>query len=415
MVDVTDADRAFAAALLVAAERAGQVVWSDPARLRQELRADLVGIKGLNGEVVHASIMAGALGVPGRLAGGVDLSSQVELILSSTGSSKAVVRDALAIWQMVLDAVGQGEAGAPPPLMATGEVGSMRPAETGVDPASAGLGHGVRRGAASQAAVWVDQTASAAAVRVDQPASAAVLPVGESSSPQSVAKTVGGGFDERPERQTAALLRPGRVLALTAALMAAAIAAIMLTGNSSDNAGAAAQTGAPASQQSSGPSAASAATPPVTAPQTTNPPTPTPSATVAPTTATVVTSAPPSTLPAALPAGDFVAVIPRRLMDTRTGLGLPGGGKGPQTVALANIAGETGGLPLTAVKAVVLNVTVTDPSRDGYITVFATDTRPYDVSHLAFGAASTQSSMVVTPRARLVRSTCGSPKAWPAT
>jgi hypothetical protein len=80
--------------------------------------------------------------------------------------------------------------------------------------------------------------------------------------------------------------------------------------------------------------------------------------------------------PAIAPVTDsFTAVTPTRILDTRSGKGLPGGtpaavGQG-QTVTLA-VAGQ-GGIPASGVDAVVMNVTAITPSRSTYVTVFSGD------------------------------------------
>jgi len=125
--------------------------------------------------------------------------------------------------------------------------------------------------------------------------------------------------------------------------------------------------------------------------------------TTAPTTslAPATTVAPPSTAGVApttsVPinaGGDFVAVAPTRLIDTRTGVGT-GGRSGKSSSVTTSIVGLTGGMPAGLVKAVALNVTIAEATQAGYLTVSAAGTRPVDVSQIAFVSA-TASSLIVT-------------------
>jgi len=66
-----------------------------------------------------------------------------------------------------------------------------------------------------------------------------------------------------------------------------------------------------------------------------------PTTSVAPSTAPAVSTAPIATVPPA-PGGDFVAVTPARLIDTRTGLGMAGAKVGKAPLVTASVAGRTG-------------------------------------------------------------------------
>lgn len=90
-------------------------------------------------------------------------------------------------------------------------------------------------------------------------------------------------------------------------------------------------------------------------------------------------------------AGNLGALAPARLLDTRSGGGPVRSG---QTVTLS--VGGRGGVPLTGVRAVVLNVTVTAPTQPGNIIVWAGGTRPL-VSNLNFVAGQTVPNLVVAP------------------
>ncbi|MEV4190375.1 hypothetical protein [Streptomyces toxytricini] len=101
---------------------------------------------------------------------------------------------------------------------------------------------------------------------------------------------------------------------------------------------------------------------------------------------------------AAARAGDrFTALSPARLLDTRAGLGRPGtgpvaaGGEVPLQVA------GRGGVPQSGVKAVVLNVTVTEPQSDGHLTVWPSGSSRPDSSNLNWTAGRTAANQVVAP------------------
>lgn len=91
--------------------------------------------------------------------------------------------------------------------------------------------------------------------------------------------------------------------------------------------------------------------------------------------------------------GTFTSLVPDRVLDTRNGTGSSIGAvpaKGSVTVQVAG----AGGVPSTGVAAVALNVTVTSPTRGGYLTVHPSDqTRPV-VSNLNFSAGQTIANAV---------------------
>ncbi|HUP73710.1 MAG TPA: hypothetical protein VM282_11780 [Acidimicrobiales bacterium] len=133
---------------------------------------------------------------------------------------------------------------------------------------------------------------------------------------------------------------------------------------------------------------------------TTAPETSVPSTTVAATTSVAPsTGAPVSTAATATVApatgGDFVAVTPTRLVDTRTGVGTTEARAGKAPLVTASIAGRAGAPAPAAVKALALNVTIAEPSQAGFLTVAAAGSRPSDVSQIAFVSA-TASSLIVT-------------------
>jgi hypothetical protein len=81
--------------------------------------------------------------------------------------------------------------------------------------------------------------------------------------------------------------------------------------------------------------------------------------------------APPASA-AELPAGSsrLVTVAPARVMDTRSGIGVPAGARAPGSVVQLPVAG-TGAVPAGAT-AVVLNVTLTQAAGPGFVQVFPT-------------------------------------------
>ncbi|MGW6612552.1 hypothetical protein ACWGA0_03695 [Streptomyces erythrochromogenes] len=102
-------------------------------------------------------------------------------------------------------------------------------------------------------------------------------------------------------------------------------------------------------------------------------------------------------IPAAQAGDRFTTLSPARLLDTRAGLGRAGtapvaaGGE----VSL-QVAGRAG-VPRSGVKAVVLNVTVTDPTSDGHLTVWPSGTTRPDSSNLNWTTGRTVPNQVVVP------------------
>lgn len=94
--------------------------------------------------------------------------------------------------------------------------------------------------------------------------------------------------------------------------------------------------------------------------------------------------------------GAFNGLTPTRILDTRSGTGtskgpVPAGG----TVVL-DVEGQ-GGIPATGVSAVVLNVTVTQPTTSGFITVYGDGMARPLASNLNFVAGQTVPNLVVAP------------------
>ncbi|MER7894185.1 hypothetical protein ABTX15_30665 [Micromonospora sp. NPDC094482] len=67
--------------------------------------------------------------------------------------------------------------------------------------------------------------------------------------------------------------------------------------------------------------------------------------------------------------GTYYPVAPTRLMDTRDGLGAPMAKVGPSGTVDLQVAGR-GGVPVSGVGAVVVNVTITGPTADSFVTLY---------------------------------------------
>lgn len=94
------------------------------------------------------------------------------------------------------------------------------------------------------------------------------------------------------------------------------------------------------------------------------------------------------------PDGLYNPLVPSRLLDTRNGTGAPPGMVGPGQSLDLQVTGR-GGVPPTGVEAVVLNVTVTNPTSAGVLTVYPTGlTRPL-ASNLNFVAGQTVPNRVM--------------------
>ena len=97
---------------------------------------------------------------------------------------------------------------------------------------------------------------------------------------------------------------------------------------------------------------------------------------------------------AAAPTSTFVAVTPRRILDTKSSLGA-----GP-VIALGTTRLQVDGvaqIPSSGVAAVVLTVTVSAPGSSGYLTVFADATTRPGTSNLNFGTGQTLADQVYAP------------------
>ena len=97
--------------------------------------------------------------------------------------------------------------------------------------------------------------------------------------------------------------------------------------------------------------------------------------------------------PAPVP-GAFHPLMPARVLDTRSGVGAAAAKAGPGATLGLQVAGR-GGVPASGVSAVVLNITVTDPTATGYVTTWpAGEARPL-ASNLNFTPGQTVPNLVV--------------------
>ncbi|MFD9303903.1 peptidoglycan recognition protein [Streptomyces sp. NPDC060048] len=91
-----------------------------------------------------------------------------------------------------------------------------------------------------------------------------------------------------------------------------------------------------------------------------------------------------------------INIGPKRLMDTRAGLGVPQAKVGAQGVVTLSVAGAND-IPATGVTAVVLNVTATNPTASSYVSVYPSGTVRSSASNLNFTPGQTIPNLVVVP------------------
>jgi hypothetical protein len=92
--------------------------------------------------------------------------------------------------------------------------------------------------------------------------------------------------------------------------------------------------------------------------------------------------------------GGFTSLTASRVLDTRTGLGAPKAAVAAGGTVHLQVAG-IGGVPSSGVSAVVLNVTVTAPTKPGVITVYGDQTTRPGTSNLNFVAGQSVPSLVI--------------------
>jgi len=98
------------------------------------------------------------------------------------------------------------------------------------------------------------------------------------------------------------------------------------------------------------------------------------------------------TIPAGPDSGSFVSIAPERIIDTRDGTGAPAAPIAPGDTLTFDFGGADSGIA-----AVVMNVTVTQPTAAGYITVYPGGTTRPLASNLNFGPGQTVPNLVVAP------------------
>ena len=94
--------------------------------------------------------------------------------------------------------------------------------------------------------------------------------------------------------------------------------------------------------------------------------------------------------------GAFNSLMPGRVLDTRNGTGAAQAAVSPGNTVKLTVDGQ-GGLPATGLRAVVLNVTVTQAASSGYVTAFADGTSRPVASNLNFVAGETVPNLVIAP------------------
>ncbi|MEU8759364.1 hypothetical protein [Streptomyces sp. NPDC048659] len=98
-----------------------------------------------------------------------------------------------------------------------------------------------------------------------------------------------------------------------------------------------------------------------------------------------------STLP-----GTYTPVTPTRLLDTREGLGAAKAKVGPNGTVRLKVAGAAG-VPAEGLTSVVLNVTATNATADGFVSVYPSGTLRTSSSSLNFKAGKTAANLVTVP------------------
>ncbi|WP_327280494.1 hypothetical protein [Streptomyces sp. NBC_01205] len=95
------------------------------------------------------------------------------------------------------------------------------------------------------------------------------------------------------------------------------------------------------------------------------------------------------------PGSDFTPYAPTRLLDTRDGTGAPKGKVAPYATTRVKISGN-GTIP-AGVTAVVLNVTATNTTSGGHVTVFPEGSDRPTTSNVNFSAGQTVPNLVIVP------------------
>jgi hypothetical protein len=93
----------------------------------------------------------------------------------------------------------------------------------------------------------------------------------------------------------------------------------------------------------------------------------------------------------------FNGVAPRRLLDTRIGLGAAKAKLQPGTPIKLQVAGGSSGLPAGGVSAVTLNLTATEPDRAGWLAAYPCDQPLPGTSNVNYLANQTIPNSVTVP------------------
>jgi hypothetical protein len=93
-------------------------------------------------------------------------------------------------------------------------------------------------------------------------------------------------------------------------------------------------------------------------------------------------------------AGELQPLTPARILDTRIGNGAPTAKIAPASFLNLQVTGA-GGVPTSGVSSVVMNVTATNPSAAGFLTVFPTGAPTPVASNLNFNAGDTVPNRVI--------------------
>jgi glucose/arabinose dehydrogenase len=101
-----------------------------------------------------------------------------------------------------------------------------------------------------------------------------------------------------------------------------------------------------------------------------------------------------STAPAPTGTGVYTSLTPARILDTRDGTGGIAGPVGSSATIDLQITGR-GGIPSAAVSAVAMNVTVTQPTASGFLTLFPSGTPRPLAANLNFDPGKTVPNLVV--------------------
>ena len=96
------------------------------------------------------------------------------------------------------------------------------------------------------------------------------------------------------------------------------------------------------------------------------------------------------------PTGTYVTTVPKRILDTRGGIGAAKAVVGAGKHVKLQITGANG-VPASGVTAVVLNVTVTSPTKSGFISVYPDGQSPPVVSNLNYVAKQTIPNLAIVP------------------